>query len=468
MKKYMTKPVLAIVAAAAIAGGLTPLWANASSAGDSAAKVVMNSEGRQVTRYQLKELAENDPATLNLLLKTQAEHLYIVVEEINLDAKMTTFIEQRKEEWEKIYAEHYEDIYLEVRFDETSEGFISVKSENKDDKTYITGEVTDDVTKVVVVKENGDKYEVTPNADDTFTVSFAAVVSATPQSVTVKAYVNDKLVESKEVEINPGTVEEEDLIVHTLATLDASKKELKVKGIVSLEADDVYVAYGGEKKKVDVKKLWQGVGTFSATFKHAADAKSSVLVEAYRDGVKIDSERIDVVTVNAPAQPEPKEYAISGTATISAKNKVIFVQGKIEKHGSMEKAKLYATAPDGKKHEVKLNGNQEFAAKLSYQNRSHSAKAIRLELYVDGKLVAQKDIPHGTPVNVQPVTVQPVKAIVDVKAKEKEKGKKEKHKGKGHAYGHLKGSKVEIEWEIEHEEDGDDHDRDENQEGSDD
>jgi len=470
MKKFRTKPVLAVVAAAAIAGGLAPLWADASSAGDGSAKVVMNEEGKQVTRYNLKELAENDPATLNLLLKTQAEHLYIVVDEINLDAKMTTFIEQRKEEWEKIYAEHYEDIYLEVRLDETSEGFVSVKAETRDDKTYITGEVTDDVTKVVVAKENGDKYEVKPSSDDTFTVSFAAVMSAVPQSVTVKAYVGSKLVESKEMEINKGTAEKEDAIVHTLATLDASKQELKVKGIVSLEADDVYVTYDGVRKEVDAKKLWEGVGSFGVTFTNATDEQESVLVEAYKDGEKIDSERIDVVTVNEPEQPAASEYEISGTAVISAKYKTILVKGKIGKHGSMEKAKLFVTAPDGRKHEVKLSGNQEFEAQLSYQNRSFSSKAVRVELYVDGKLVAQKDIPHGTPVNVQPVTpvpAQPVKATVEVKGKEKGKGqdKKEKHKGKGHAYGHLKGSKLEIELEIEHEKDrdrDDDHDREKN------
>ncbi|WP_198430837.1 hypothetical protein, partial [Rhodococcus rhodochrous] len=116
----MTRPVLAVVAAATIIGGVTPLLANASTTGSSSAiKVVMNEEGKQVTRYNLKELATNDPATLNLLLKTQADHLYIVVDKLNLDVKMQTYIEQNEAEWNRIYKEYYSDIYLEVRFDET-------------------------------------------------------------------------------------------------------------------------------------------------------------------------------------------------------------------------------------------------------------------------------------------------------------------------------------------------------------
>ncbi len=464
MKKYMTKPVLAVVAAAAIAGGLTPLWANASTFGESTTKVVMNAEGKQVTRYSLKELEENDPATLNKLLITQWDNLYIVVEEINLDAKMAVFTEQRKEEWAKIYNEHHDDIYLEVRFDETTDGFISVKSETKEDKTYITGEVTDDVTKVEVIKFNGDKFQVTPSSDDTFTVSFAAVVSSTPQKATVKAYVNDKVVETKEVELNPGTVVEEDAIKSAKATYDATKKEVKVNGIVDLDADEVFVTFDGEKKKVEVKKLWQGVGSFSVTFKDADDDDKEVLVEAYEDGEKIDSETFDLVTVNKPDATKPEEYSIKGTATISPKYKLIHVKGKVEKHGSMEKAKLYVVAPDGKKHEVKLSGNQEFEAKLSYQNRSYSSKAVHLELYVDGKLVTQTNIPHGTPVNqIVPVPVQPVKAEVKVEVKQKEKEDKSKGKGKAkgkaHAPGQLKklsnGAEVEIEWEVEHEDNDD-------------
>jgi hypothetical protein len=464
MKKYLTKPVLSVVAAAVIAGGLTPLWANASTFGDNATKVVMNAEGKQVTRYNLKELEENDPATLNKLLITQWDHLYIVVEEINLDAKMSTFTEQRKEEWAKIYAEHHDDIYLEVRFDETSDGFVSVKAETKDDKTYITGEVTDDVTKVEVIKSNGDKYEVTPNSDDTFTVSFAAIAGATKQNATVKAYVNDKVVETKEVEINAGTAVEENSIIHTLSTYDATKKELKVNGIVKLDADDVYVTYNGEKKKVDVKKLWQGVGSFSVTFKNISEAKKEALVEAYEDGVKIDSETVDVVTVNAPATTKPIENVIKGTATINAKLKLINVKGSVAGTKKEGKVKLYVVAPDGKKHEVKLSDKAEFTLNINLNNLSVGAKAIQIELYVDGKLVAKKEIPQAKPVNQQPVKVE-VKG--KEKEKEKEKGKKDKHKGKGHGYGHLKGSK--LEWKNEHEDDddhdhhdGDDHDHEDN------
>lgn len=430
MKKMGTKPVLAVVTAAALIGGVTPLLADASTLGTetSGTKVVMNDESKQVTRYNLKELAANDPATLNMLLKTQADHLYLVVKEIGLDAKMQTYIEEHPEEWERVYREHYADIYLEVRFDVNNQGFVSVKPETHNQTTYIKGKVSDNVTKVVVDKPNGGTIEVVPTAEDTFTVSFSAIVSATPQYATVKAYVGDKLVETRKLQVNTGTAVETDVLIHALALLDGNKQELKVNGIISQEADKVVVKYDGKTKEADVKKLWKGVGSYSVTLKGVQAGKGKALVEAYKAGKKIDSESVELKVINAADSDKPHSYRIEGTASINAKEKQIRVKGSIDgldDEGVKGKVKLYVVAPDGKKHEVKVD-DDEFEVKLSYKNRSYNAKAVHLELYLDGKLVAQADIPHKTPVNG------------DDDEEGKGKGKdKDKHP-KGNAYGYWK------------------------------
>lgn len=434
MKKYMTKPVLAVLAAATIIGGTAPILANASSlSGSPATKVVMNEEGKQVTRYNLKELAEKDPATLNLLLKTQADHLYIVVDKLNLDVKMQTFIEQNEAEWNRIYNQYYSDIYLEVRLNEEDQGFLSLTPETKENTTYLRGEVTEDVTKVVVVKPNGDTIEVVPTAKDTFTVSFAAVVSASPKYATVKAYVNDKLVDTREVQVNTGTVVDSDVVIHTQAVLDKSKGELKVNGVVSTENGKVVVTYDGETRGAGVKKLWEGVGSYSVTFKDAVAGKGKVLVEVYKDGKKLDSEWVEVVVTGKeekPSKPDPAKpdtFTITGKAKLDAKDKEIEVEGKVSGYAKNKKAKLYVIAPDGNRHEVKVDDEGEFEAKLSYKNRSYSAKSVRLELVIHGKTVATADIPHGTPVNGEEKG----------KGKEKDKDKEKKHPN-GNAYGYWK------------------------------
>lgn len=443
MKKMMTKPVLAVAAAATIIAGVTPLLADASSVGTpSAIKVVMNDEGKQVTRYNLKELAANDPTTLNMLLKSQADHLYIVVDKINLDEKLQTYMEEHKEEWERVYQQYYSDIWLEVRFDDAAahQEIVSVSAKTEDGKVYIKGIVTSEVTKVKVTKPNGDIIEVVPTSEDSFTVSFASVGSGI-QEVTVEAYVGMKAVDSEKVKVIAQAEEDADLLLHTLSILDAKKEELKVNGIVKLDADKVYVTYGKVRKAADVKKLWDGVGSFSVTLKDVQAGSGKALVEVFEDGKKVDSESIDVKVVNQPSTGDKVHYALKGTAVINAKNKTVHVKGKVDGWAKNDKAKLLVTAPDGKKQEVKPNDKGEFEWTLSYNNRSYSAKTLHFEIYLDDKLVAQGNIPYGTPVNhiVKPILV-PVDHDEDDDDKDDDDKKgKDKHKHpNGNAYGYWK------------------------------
>lgn len=457
MKKYLTKPVIAVLAVATIAGGLTPVWASNSTVTSTSTtsstqsstdnKVVMSDGEQEYTRYRLKDLVENDPATLNLLLKTQADYLYIVVDEIDLDAKMSTFIEDHADEWEKIYKEHYADIYLEVRFDEQA-GIVNLKQETKNDKLYITGKVTDDVDKVVLNTPNSGKIEVLNFEDHTFTVTIPSLISSTPQYVTVQAYDGDKLLDTEKLLVNTGTVEDQDVIVHSTATYNSNEKEVKVLGIVKSSADEVYVTYDGEKKKATLKKVWDGTEAFSADFDDENPTSKEVLIEAYDNGEKVDSEKVDVTNLDVPVVGTPVNFTIKGTATISPKNKVVTVKGTIESTTSVDtdKYKLYALAPDGVKYELQLKDGKSFEANLPFKNRSFSSKGVTIQVYEGSKLVMQTLIAHGVPINVIPVTqtnvVQPAKVKLDVKSL---KQKDWKHK---------------VEIEVEDDDDDDDHDHD--------
>ncbi|MFD2371026.1 hypothetical protein ACFSO0_13980 [Brevibacillus sp. GCM10020057] len=434
MKKIMTKPVLAVVAATAIMGGLTPIFADASSfASPSATKVVMNEEGKQVTRYNLKELAQNDPETLNMLLKTQAEHLYIIVDELKLDTKLQTYMEENKEEWERVYNQYYSDIWLEVRFTDEKEEIVSVNAQTKSNKVYIKGIVTEDVTKVIVKKPTGDHIEVVPTSEHSFTVSFAAQDMSTDPYVTVEAYAGSTLVDSEKVKVISQAEEAAHLIIHSAAVLDAKKGELKIKGIVKLDADKVTVTYNGVNGEASVKKLWDGVGIFSVTLKNvkeAANAKAAV--EVFEDGEKRDADSIDVKVINAPVKEVPNTYAITGTAAFDPKAFNIQLKGTVVGWSKNSGVKLMITGPDGKKQEVKIGAKGEYSWKFSLKNRNTDLKGVHLELYAGDKLVKQIDM-----------TASISKAVTDAlkqwesEASEKLENKK-KHLPNGNAYGFWK------------------------------
>lgn len=438
MKKYFTKPVIAVLAVATIAGGLTPVWASSSTSSDTTNKVVMSNTDQESTRYRLKDLVENDPSTLNLLLKTQADYLYLVVAELKLNEKLSTYMEEHPEEWEKIYKEYYEDIYLEVRIDEEV-GFITLNQEVKNDMVYITGKVANDVTKVVLTTPNNGKIEVFDFVDNKFTVTIPAVISSTPQYVELKAYDNYKLLETEKLRVNTGTVEEDDVIVHATATYRTNSKDLKVLGIVDSKTDQVYVTYNGVRKEASLDKVWDGTEAFSVTFDVENPTSKEVLIEAYENRVKIDSEKEEVANIDVPDVVTPTTFAIKGTASISPKYKTVTVKGTIEASGTVDtsKYKLYAIAPDGGKHLIQWSGKNQFEANLPFKNRSYSSKGVTI-LLVDGeKVVAQTLIAHGTPVNVLPAPIKP-QPQVPVK-KVKVEVKKPKH----------------GEWEVEHDDDDD-------------
>jgi len=441
MKKVLTRPVVAVMTTAVLIGGVTPLLANANveatsgnvkiSVGTitatplenkevaaaavktsnqsaqvtasasremtpSATKVVMNDEGKKITRYNLRELAMHDPDTLDILLKQQAEHLYIIVDELDLDTHLQTFMQDHPEEWLRIYQEHYRDIWLEVRFLEDQE-IVSVDAETRDNKVYIKGVVTPDVTKVIITKPNGDTISVVPSSKHTFAVSFTWDASMKDKYAAVKAYADSKLVDSKNVKLNAQ--EAENLLMHVQSVLDAKKSELKLRGIVMLPADKVTVTYNGEKKSVKVQKLWDGVGSFNATLKDVeAAGKEKALVEVYDGDKKLESTYVDVQVVNETDKPETGKYALTGTASLFANDKNIKVNGTISGWDKKQKnVSLVIVAPNGEKKVVHPNAHGQFTFTISHKGNKYAfdGKPVQLQLYVDGKLVLEKELEYA-------------------------------------------------------------------------
>lgn len=444
MKKYLTKPALSVLAAVTIVGGVTPaVLAGTDSLlrTSSDNKVVMDDDYLKESRYRLKDLIEDDPARLALLLKTQGDNLYLVIEELDVDEKLSRIIDNFEDKWLEIYEEYYDDIYLELRYtddedddDEKEDGFVSLDYETKGNTVYVTGKVTEEITRVNLTTPTGTKIEVKPNSDETFTVSFAATVSSSSQYVTLKAYADDTLVETKKLRIKAGTVEEKDVLLHTIAGYDFKEKEVKVKGIVKLDADKVYVTYDGERKEADIKKMWNETGTFSVEF-NADDDEKEVLVEAYEDGEKIDAETVAILGIKDPIIAKPISYSLKANAAFIPKSKVVQVKGNVLVSGKAQKdkLKLYAVAPDGKKQEVTLKADWSFEGNINYQNRSFSSKFIRLELYSDGKLVTQANVGYTLPAIVTPLQQKKIKLPVIAPGHAKDK-----HKDKDYRKGNWK------------------------------
>lgn len=467
MKKITKKPVLAVVAAAGIIGALTPIFANASSFGSpSATKVVMNEAGKEVTRYNLKELAKNDPETLNMLLKTQAEHLYIIVDELKLNTKLQSYMEENKEEWERIYNQYYSDIWLEVRFTDDKEEIVSVSGQTKSNKVYIKGIVTKDVTKVVVKKPNGDNIEVVPTSEHSFAVTFASQDTASEQYVTVSAYAGSALVDSEKVKVIPQAEEEADLIIHSLAELDAKKGELKVKGIVKQDVDKVVVTMNGVKGEAKVKKLWDGVGSYSITLKNIKELTGKATIDVYEDGVKRDSDTLEVEVINAPAKEEVKTYALSGSAALDLKTKSIQVKGNVVGWAKNSGIKLMVTKLDGKKQEVKPNDKGEYTLKLPLKNLQFKEDAVRLELYVNDKLVKEAAFTASNIKGLEDILKrESVEDNDEDKAKDVKKKGKPEHYPNGNAYGFWK---KQGEWSKQNDHDDDDQGEDDDRKDRDD
>ncbi|CFJ37102.1 Uncharacterised protein [Mycobacterium tuberculosis] len=95
-----------------------------------------------------------------------------------------------------------------------------------------------------------------------------------------------------------------------------------------------------------------------------------------------------------------KVYTLTGVAEIDAKQKKIKVSGKVAgwDKNKNKNVSLAIVAPNGQKKVVKPNAHGEFnhTFSLSGKNKSWNGDDVKLELYVDGKLVIEKEISYKT------------------------------------------------------------------------
>ncbi|TGV02102.1 hypothetical protein EN829_056885, partial [Mesorhizobium sp. M00.F.Ca.ET.186.01.1.1] len=199
------------------------------------------------------------------------------------------------------------------------------------------------------------------------------------------------------------------------------------------------------RKEASLKKLLDNVDSFSVAFENpTADANSSkAVIEVYEAGKKVDEDSIAIEPKKTPDNNPAADYSIAGTAVHDIKKKQIELKGTVKGWDKKQEAKLFAIKPDGKKKEIKPNDKGEYTLELTYKDRSYTAKAIQLELYVKDKLVKQADIVLSTKVIVAP-------------PKHEEDEKKHKHPN-GKAYGFWK--KHDGKWDDD-DRDDDDRDRD--------
>lgn len=288
VKKYLTKPIVAVAASGFLLAGAAPLLADANASLETPGnvKVVMKDQGEQVMRYRLQDLAKDDPDLLNTLLKNQADHLYLTIDELGLDTHLQTYMAENKEEFERVYNNYYEKIWLEVRFNnaEDAKAIISAKAEAKGAKVYVKGIVSSGVTEVKVVKPDGDTITVKPTSGHSFAVSFAVSGRSGQQVITVKAYENAKLVDTRELKVlaedgpNPGEEKAE-----AVAEPDAAEMKVPVFAAGDLTGTAVFDA---KTKKIKVKGKLAGFfpnAKVSLAVLDSAGVKQTVKPNAHGD-----------------------------------------------------------------------------------------------------------------------------------------------------------------------------------------
>lgn len=213
------------------------------------------------------------------------------------------------------------------------EEIVSVKQTTLNGTTYVSGVVTSGVTTLRLTLPTGNTIEIKPLEDLTFTVSFAAPKSTA--YVSVAAYADSTLLEIEKVKVD-GT---------STSTVDDDDQDDNDND----DQDD--------------------------TDDHDNEDTSD-------DEVKVTFPDVQV-TANASFTPNLKAVQLNGV--------IQALKGK----SNLKNITVYAVAPDGQKVEIKLDKNAAFNLQLHYQNRSFSAKNIRLDVYEDGKLIGQSYINYA-------------------------------------------------------------------------
>lgn len=347
-------------------------------------------------------------------------------------------------------------------------GLTNVKQVTNTEGNYIKANVREDITKVIVMLPDNGKIEIASFPNQSLTVAIPPSASKEGKTATLLAYVNTELVDMAKVKLADGTVANDEL-VYAHAVLDQAAGKLKVTGIVNPKVDKVVVRYGGDSNEATLDHVWEGAKSFAYSISASTAEEANVIVELYKGGKQISEQKVTINKVNVPDIIVKPTGTIKGTAQLSAKNKKVEVKGSITYKNGDKKGdwKLIATAPDGKKHEIKVGANGSFEAKLPFKNRSMSAKSVHFELFYDKTLVAKADIAHGTPVNKEAAQKEQAIKVVHFDQEELEKNKEKlkeywKQNAKNNWEKHEKKEKGHKDSDDDHDKDDDhDHDKDE-------
>ncbi|MGE5703887.1 MAG: hypothetical protein ACM32O_15280, partial [Clostridia bacterium] len=142
----------------------------------------------------------------------------------------------------------------------------NVKQVSNEQGDYIKANVTEDVTKVIVLLPNDRKIEITNFPDLSFTAAIPASAVTAGQTVTILAYNQAELIDTAKIRLTDGTVSD-DMLAYAYARYDQHEGELKLNGLVDPKTDRVVVRFAGETSDAKLTRTWEGAKSFEWTKK---------------------------------------------------------------------------------------------------------------------------------------------------------------------------------------------------------
>lgn len=398
--------------------------------------------------YNIENLEKENKLFLQMLLQDYKDRLYVVVKDpnMNFEKKLKDVIEEYGDEWQSIFKEDFDHIYLSVRALE--KGFDSYSEETTNGITTVAGKVESGITRVVITSEKGNKVEVLQfSSKQTFRVSMPQASAG--ELLTLQAYQQNTLVESAKLRIKEAPVRTENALIYSLAKYNSQKNEISFQGKVKSSADQVKITYNGITKEIPIKQFWSYVGSFSWQLPVTGDTiPSSASVEVFSKGRLIDRQTIQVINIWKGVDGVWDMFKQwQGDAFFDKKDKMLRLKGKwdelrekLEKlpKQALDSMKVVVTFPDGKKHEQKIEaiieqGNRdEYVLKFPFKGSNHQITAVHVAFYHGDNLLYEQDVEVKNYAKVKSTDTPQYdkEQKKEQKKQEKEQKKKEKEQEK--------------------------------------
>ncbi|QDX95216.1 hypothetical protein EEL30_24715 [Brevibacillus laterosporus] len=358
--------------------------------------------------YNIENLEKENKLFLQLLLEDYKDRVYVVVKDPNMtfEKKLQDVIEEYGDEWQSIFKEDFDHIYLSVRA--LAKGFDSYSEETTEGVTTVSGKVQPGVTRVVISTEKGNKVEVLQfTSKHTFRVSMPQASAG--EMLTIQAYQQNKLVESVKLRVKEAPVLTENALVYSLAKYNSHNKEVSFQGKVKSSADQVKITYNGTTKEIPIERFWSYVGSFSWQMPVLGDnIPSTASVEVFAKGKLIDRQTIQVVNIWKDVDGVWDMFKQwQGDAYFDKKDNMLRLKGKwdnlrkqLEKlpKQALEPLKVVVTSPDGKKHEQKIEviieqgDRDEYVLKFPFKGPNHNVTSVHVAFYNGKTLLYEQDL----------------------------------------------------------------------------